>query len=160
MLHFLPEKCNTNPLSRIVKAKSKIHPHPRCLALRSPVILVCMSTSPTNSSAPASVSAENSAQASSSSRPATQGASERTVSYRVAPSIAAFIITGVLLGLIAAFLLTWFGPGSEKYTFSAIFGVMAFVCCTIGATLGALLALVLDKISLKRARTYRAVPED
>ena len=45
------------------------------------------------------------------------------VRIRRAPSIPAFMILGLVVGLIVAFVSVWFGPGNPSYTFEAVFGV-------------------------------------
>ena len=87
---------------------------------------------------------------------APRGPQERVLSVRRAPSIPAFIILGLVLGLIVAALSTLFGPVDQAYTPGAIFGLMAVIFGTAGATLGALLALYLDRRSRRRAYRLRA----
>ena len=85
---------------------------------------------------------------------------ERLLEIRTAPSYPAFIGLGLALGLLAAFLVTLLGPDNESYTFGSVLGVMAVICGGLGAGLGAILALVLDRIGLKRAKRVRAVPTE
>ena len=49
------------------------------------------------------------------------------VRIRRAPSIPAFMILGLVVGLIVAFVSVWFGPGNPSYTFEAVFGVIAVI---------------------------------
>lgn len=118
-----------------------------------------MSISPENSSVTSKISQDTPLQAPAHgvapARPV-----EQTITYRVAPSITGFVVAGILMGFLASFLSTLLGPGSEQYTFGAVFGVLAIIFGAAGAALGAIIALILDKASFKRARTYRAVPED
>lgn len=117
-----------------------------------------MSISPENSSATSDDRQD--AHSPSSSPQAPSSALEQTVTYRMAPSMTGFVVAGLLLGMIVAFFSTLLGPGSAQYTFGSVFGVLAVIFGAIGAACGALVALILDKISLKRAQTYRAIPED
>ena len=78
------------------------------------------------------------------------------VRIRRAPSIPAFMILGLVVGLIAV----WFGPGNPSYTFEAVFGVIAVIFGAVGTALGALLGLWLDRRSVKKARIARVEPED
>ncbi|MBM7052005.1 MULTISPECIES: hypothetical protein [unclassified Rothia (in: high G+C Gram-positive bacteria)] len=104
----------------------------------------------------ASASAEpNRASSATAPRP-----SEQAVTYRVAPSMTGFTAAGLVLGLLVALLSTLLGPGSMQYTLGAVFGVLAVLFGSLGAACGALVALFLDKKSVKRAQTYRAIPED
>ena len=79
---------------------------------------------------------------------------------RRAPSIPAFMILGLVVGLIVAFVSVWFGPGNPSYTFEAVFGVVAVIFGAVGTALGALLGLWLDRRSDKQARLGRAEPDD
>ncbi|WP_129358996.1 MFS transporter [Rothia uropygioeca] len=94
-----------------------------------------------------------------------RGPSEREVLVRRAPSVIAFLITGLVLGLIVAAISTFLGPADQKYTLGAIFGMMAVIFGTLGAVLGAVVGLIADRISRKKATRFRAVridddPED
>ena len=76
---------------------------------------------------------------------APRGPQERVLSVRRAPSIPAFIILGLVLGLIVAALSTLFGPVDQAYTPGAIFGLMAallVVAVKVGGNVQALFALV------------------
>lgn len=85
---------------------------------------------------------------------------ERLVEIRTAPSYPAFIALGVVLGLVVAFLVTLFGPESESYTFGAVLGVMAVIFGGLGAAVGAIVAIIIDRVGVKRAKIARAVPTD
>lgn len=79
------------------------------------------------------------------------------LTVRKAPSLPAFAITGLLIGLVVAFVVTAVGPENPNYTFAAVFGVMAVIfgaLCT-AAAIG--LALLLDRRSIRRTTTYKAV---
>lgn len=80
------------------------------------------------------------------------------VSVRRSPKYSAFIILGVILGMIAGGILSFLpvdmaGVEVEVTQASATWMLMVFVG-TIGGFLGAVVALILDRISLRRARTY------
>lgn len=79
------------------------------------------------------------------------------LTVRRAPSIVAFAVTGLLVGLITAFFVTALGPENPNYTFGAVFGVMAVIFGALCTALAIVLALVLDRRSTKRTTTYRAV---
>lgn len=85
---------------------------------------------------------------------------ERLVEIRTAPSYPAFIALGVVLGLVVAFLVTFIGPENESYTFGSVLGVMAVIFGALGAALGATVAIIIDKIGVKRAQVVRAVPTE
>lgn len=86
---------------------------------------------------------------------------DQIVSIRRAPSITAFGITGGVIGLIVATILTFaFTPTDMltlDYSRSAVFGVLAVVIGAIGATIGIVIALILDRRSAKHPETLRAV---
>ena len=74
------------------------------------------------------------------------------VSIRRAPKYPAFIIVGAGLGAIVTFILTALFPVDPTVGFGALFGYFALYGITAGALVGALLALLADRISLRRAR--------
>lgn len=80
------------------------------------------------------------------------GHEERTtVSIRRAPRFSAFIVVGALVGLIATLIVTSLFPTDPAVGFSATFGYFALFGVPIGAALGALLAIVLDRRATLRA---------
>ena len=82
------------------------------------------------------------------------------VEGRRAPSVIAFLLVGVAVGLVVALFSTLLGPVDQAYTLGAIFGMMAVIFGTAGALVGAIIGLILDRRSKKRVRRYRAVPVD
>ena len=88
------------------------------------------------------------------------------VTVRRAPRYGRFITLGALVGAVVALILTFafsgqpvegtVSPGFDK---GQVFGFLLLVCATIGATLGALVALVIDRVSAKRARSVTALHE-
>lgn len=100
------------------------------------------------------------AERTSSAAPESRGPAEREVVVRRAPSVVAFLIAGGVLGLLVALFSTILGPVDQAYTLGAIFGVMALVFGTAGAVLGAVIGLVLDRRSRKKAQRFRAVRID
>lgn len=81
------------------------------------------------------------------------------LTVRRAPSLPAFAITGLLIGLVVAFVVTALGPENPDYTFGAVFGVMAVLFGTLCTAATIVVALILDKRSTKRTTTYRAVSQ-
>ena len=79
---------------------------------------------------------------------------------RRAPSLPAFALTGLLLGLLLALPVTLLGAESPSYTFEAVYGVMAVICGTLCTTLALLLALLLERRSKKKTSVYRAISQD
>lgn len=79
------------------------------------------------------------------------------LTVRRAPSLPAFAITGLFLGLVLAFVVTALGPENPDYTFTAVFGVMAVIFGTVCTAVTIALALFLDRRSTRRTTTYRAI---
>jgi hypothetical protein len=80
---------------------------------------------------------------------------------RRVPKISVFLALGAALGLIAAMILTFAFNGSAeadpttgiRYTATQVFGFVALACVPIGLMLGGLVAVVLDRVLARRART-------
>lgn len=81
------------------------------------------------------------------------------LTVRRAPSIPAFAIIGLILGLIVAFVVTLLGPENENYTFGAVYGIMAVIFGTACTALFIVLALLLDRRSSKRPKVYDATTD-
>lgn len=84
---------------------------------------------------------------------------EAELTIRRAPKIPAFLIVGGGLGAIVTFVLTALFPIDPQVGFVALFGYFALFGVTGGVLLGALVALVLDRIATRRARTARVIRE-
>ena len=86
--------------------------------------------------------------------------SESEVSIRRAPKVGVFLILGAMLGALVTLILTsLFEPDpnvgfAASYAYFCLFGVPA------GLLLGALVALVLDVISTRRARTVTVARDE
>jgi hypothetical protein len=86
--------------------------------------------------------------------------SESEVTIRRAPRVGVFLVLGALLGALVTLVLTsLFEPDPEvgfaaSYAYFCLFGVPA------GLLLGALVALVLDLISTRRARTVTVAHDE
>jgi hypothetical protein len=88
------------------------------------------------------------------------------VTVRRAPRYGRFITLGALLGAVVALVLTFafsgqpvegtLSPGFDK---GQVFGFLLLVCAAIGATLGAVVALVIDRTSARRAKSVAALHE-
>jgi hypothetical protein len=72
---------------------------------------------------------------------------------RRAPRIGRFLFLGGAVGLIGTLILTGLYPADRSVGFPALFGYFALYGVPIGVALGAVLALVLDRISVRRTRT-------
>ena len=91
---------------------------------------------------------------------AASGAQQMTL--RSAPNIWAFVVLGGVLGIVVGILAGVLGAGNPQFTSGTVvlFMVSAFTIVGVGA--GAVVALVLERISVSRARavTTQVVEED
>jgi hypothetical protein len=91
------------------------------------------------------------------SSPETPAPERREVTVRRAPKYVPFLILGALVGIAVAAFLAFGIPGDENWDPSAVFGFFLVLCGAGGAILGAIAALLLDRLSVRRAE--RAVVE-
>jgi H+/Cl- antiporter ClcA len=82
-------------------------------------------------------------------------ASEVTVKIRRSAKFVPFIFTGMVLGIIAAFIVNAFIP-DENRTPAAILGFLVLYFAAGGLGLGVLTAIVFESISVARAKTVEA----
>jgi hypothetical protein len=78
---------------------------------------------------------------------ARQGRIRREPRYRV------FVVTGVVLGLAAAVVLTATRPEQQQYSPLAVFGYLAVSLVILGGLLGGLLAVLLVRRGQATSRT-------
>ena len=86
-------------------------------------------------------------------------AEESELRIRRAPKFSAFLIVGGGVGAVVTFILTGAFPIDPQVGFAALFGYFALYGVTSGVLIGALVALVLDRVGLRRARTARVIRE-
>ena len=67
------------------------------------------------------------------------------VTVRRSPKFLAFMIAGIILGIIAALVLTFSLPNESEFTLTQIFGFMLLITGTLGGTLGLVFALIVDR---------------
>ena len=71
---------------------------------------------------------------------------------RRAPRLPVFLVLGAVLGVIAALVTTAAGNLDAKVGFGATFGYLCIWLVPLGLALGALVGIVLDRVSGRRAR--------
>lgn len=87
--------------------------------------------------------------------PAPEAGTER-VTVRRAPKIPAFLIVGGGVGAIVTFILTSLFPVDPLVGFGPLFAYFSLFGVTAGVLLGAILALIVDRRSKKRAKEGEA----
>lgn len=81
--------------------------------------------------------------------PATETTEAR---IRRAPRLPVFLALGAVLGVVLALVLTAVGDLDPAVGFSGTFGYLCLWCIPIGLVVGALVGIVLDRVSRRRAR--------
>jgi hypothetical protein len=81
------------------------------------------------------------------------------VRIRRAPKFPTFLILGGGVGAIVSFVLTALFPVDPSVGFGALFGYFALYGVTGGVLIGALIAIILDRRSLKNVATASVVVE-
>ena len=81
----------------------------------------------------------------------------REITVRRAPKYVPFLVLGGLLGFGVAAFLAYGLPGDEAFDAGAVFGFFLILCGAGGVILGGVAALVLDRLSVRKAQ--RAVVE-
>lgn len=72
---------------------------------------------------------------------------------RRSPRYLRFLLTGAVVGILVALVLTVTFPANDEFSSGQVFGFLLLLCGIIGMTLGAVVALILDRTLAKRART-------
>ncbi|AZQ77285.1 hypothetical protein EJ997_08030 [Flaviflexus ciconiae] len=71
---------------------------------------------------------------------------------RRAPRYGRFMFLGAVLGAIAGLLIVQFGPGAGYYAIGDVVTATLLTAVPVGIFLGALVALLLDRKSLKKSK--------
>jgi hypothetical protein len=80
----------------------------------------------------------------------------REVRLRRAPRLPIFLVLGAVLGAIVTLIVTASTPADPKIGFAATYGYFCVFGVPAGIVLGALVGLVLDRVSIRRARIVDA----
>ena len=75
---------------------------------------------------------------------------------RRAPKVFAFLLMGGALGVLASLILTSLFPFDPGTSPASTYGYFSLWGLTFGAAVGAVVAIVVDRVSLRRAKTLRA----
>lgn len=75
-----------------------------------------------------------------------------TVAIRRAPRFSAFIVVGGLIGFLITLALTSMFPADPAIGFAALLGMFSLIGITVGATIGVVVALVLDRRASRRSQ--------
>jgi hypothetical protein len=84
-------------------------------------------------------------------------AERREIIVRRAPKYVPFLILGALVGIAAAAVVAYGLPETPSFDAGSVFGFFLVLFAAAGAVLGAVVALILDRRSVKRQQ--RAVVE-
>lgn len=84
--------------------------------------------------------------------------SQRQITVRRAPKFVPFLVTGGLVGAIAAVIFGYFGTVPDGYTRESVFGYFLVLFVAAGVLLAGIVVLIVDRISV--ARTRRAMVEE
>jgi len=92
--------------------------------------------------------------------------SRDTAVVRRAPRYGRFITLGALVGAVVALILTFAFSGQPEqpevalgFDRGQVFGFLLLLCATVGAALGAAVALLIDRLSARRAKSVTVVHE-
>ena len=80
----------------------------------------------------------------------------RDVTVRRAPKFIPFMAIGAILGFTAAFVVAYTGPDDPTLTRESILGFFTIAFALPGLLLGALVVLIVDRRSIRRAERARA----
>jgi hypothetical protein len=67
------------------------------------------------------------------------------VIVRRSPKFLTFMFLGIILGIIAALILTFAFPNTSEFTLTQIFGFLVLITGSMGGTLGLVFALLVDR---------------
>ncbi|WP_035771829.1 hypothetical protein [Arthrobacter sp. Br18] len=86
----------------------------------------------------------------------TEATTSREVTVRRAPRFVPFMAIGAVLGFIAALVVAYTGPVDPTLTRESVLGFFTVAFAIPGLILGAIVVLILDRRSVRRAQRARA----
>jgi hypothetical protein len=81
---------------------------------------------------------------------------EDTVTVKRSPRYFRFMFAGVVVFALVALALTFAFPENPTYSRGQVFGFLLVVAVAVGAAVGSLVALALDRAANKRSKTVQA----
>lgn len=85
-----------------------------------------------------------------------ESATQAAVTVHRSPRYARFMLVGVVVFAILAMILTYAFPDSNEYGRGQVFGFLLLIGAAIGLGLGAIVALIAERVARSRARTLIA----
>ena len=76
-----------------------------------------------------------------------------TVTVRRSPRFFNFMLLGALIGAIAALVLTVAFPENAEFGATQVFGFLLLAFVALGVTLGAVVAIIIDRVISRRGKT-------
>ena len=116
-------------------------------------------TDPLNTPEPDEQRTPNSIPGDEASVPLETEVERDTVTVRRAPRYSRFMTLGALVGAVVALILTMSFPANDDFDRGQVFGFLLLACAAIGLALGALIALLIDRATARRAKTVTAEHE-
>jgi uncharacterized membrane protein len=81
---------------------------------------------------------------------------EAEVRVHRSPRYFRFMLTGAIVFAVVALVLTFAFPENPTYDRGSVFGFLLAICATVGVALGAVVALLIDRVTTRRARRVQA----
>lgn len=81
---------------------------------------------------------------------------ENTVTVKRSPRYFRFMFAGVIVFALVALALTFAFPPNPTYSRAQVFGFLLVGAIAVGVAVGSLVALALDRVANKRAKTVQA----
>ncbi|WP_210507777.1 hypothetical protein [Naasia sp. SYSU D00057] len=91
--------------------------------------------------------------------PPPSGERPEQVRVRRSAKILNFLLTGAVLGAVVALIATFAFPENEQYPTSQVLGFLVLLGVVLGAALGGLVAVLLDRALQRRTREVDAIRE-